>query len=132
MAALFTGAAAAGFGASYGAFAHSVLSAGLFFVVGTFQEQIRARELAIESGLWVVMPRLSMCFVVLCIANAGLPGTIGFYGEVFQLAAIGFFSPASLLPLFMALGLAAVRFIILPIQLFGGPLAYRRKIIYFY
>ena len=62
-------------------FGHAVVSAGLFGAVGLLQERSRSRHLLELSGLAAVLPLWSGALLLLLLANAGLPGTVGFVGE---------------------------------------------------
>lgn len=68
-------------GALFLNFSHAVVSAGLFGAVGLLQDRTRTRYLPELSGLQSVMPLWSGAFLLLLLANAGLPGTVGFVGE---------------------------------------------------
>lgn len=62
-------------------FGHAVVSAGLFAAVGVLQDRTRTRNLLELSGLDRVMPLWSGALLLLLLANAGMPGTVGFVGE---------------------------------------------------
>jgi NADH-quinone oxidoreductase subunit M len=62
-------------------FGHAVVSAGLFGAVGLLQDRSRSRHLLELSGLAAVLPLWSGALLLLLLANAGLPGTVGFVGE---------------------------------------------------
>jgi NADH-quinone oxidoreductase subunit M len=101
-------------------FGHAVVSAGLFAAVGVLQDRTRSRSLLELSGLDRSMPLWSLCLLLLLLANAGLPGTVGFLGEAgllwgcFQsFAAVGFLA----LP---AVGLMGLRNLLLYAQLCWG------------
>lgn len=62
-------------------FGHAVVSAGLFAAVGVLQDRSRTRNLLELSGLDRAMPLWSGALLLLLLANAGMPGTVGFVGE---------------------------------------------------
>eukprot|EP00732_Lithocolla_globosa_P006019 Lithocolla_globosa_v1_NODE_6678_length_1050_cov_1212.228141.p1 type:complete len:188 gc:universal NODE_6678_length_1050_cov_1212.228141:448-1011(+) len=69
------------------AIAHAVVSPGLFWCVGWIAETAGHRSVRLIRGLSVGSPLLAAFFVVLLLANAGLPGLIGFSGEILVVTA---------------------------------------------
>ena len=63
-------------------FSHAIISAGLFYAVGILQDRIKTRSIIEIAGLWTIMPKWSSCFGILLLANAGMPGTVGFIPEI--------------------------------------------------
>lgn len=68
-------------GAMFFSFSHGLISAGLFCAFGYLHDKIKTRNIMEISGLWVYMPRWSFFVFILLMANAGLPGTVGFIAE---------------------------------------------------
>ncbi len=66
---------------------HGFVSAGLFFTIGMLYERFHTRDMAQYGGLAKVMPVAATAFMILTMANVGLPGTSGFIGEFTALVA---------------------------------------------
>ena len=119
-------------GTLYLNFGHAVVSAGLFAAVGVLQDRTRTRSLLELSGLDRSMPLWSFCLLLLLLANAGMPGTVGFLGEAGMLwGCFQSFASVGLLAL-PAVGLMGLRNLLLYAQLcwgvapaFMGPLVLR-------
>ncbi len=79
-------------GAIFQMFAHGVISAGLFMLVGIIYIRTKTREIIDLGGLGHVMPRLMGFGLILAMAAVGLPLLIGFVGE-FLIFAGSFNSP---------------------------------------
>ncbi|GGQ33771.1 complex I subunit 4 family protein [Streptosporangium pseudovulgare] len=99
----------AGFnGALFGNIAHGLITALLFFVVGSIKERYGTAEIpSLGGGMLARLPRLGSVLTFAAVASLGLPGLAGFWGEVLSL--LGAFRPAAGLPrslylVFMALG----------------------------
>ncbi|MGV9597025.1 complex I subunit 4 family protein [Streptosporangium sandarakinum] len=99
----------AGFnGALFGNIAHGLITALLFFVVGSIKERYGTAEIpSLGGGMLTRLPRLGSVLTFAAVASLGLPGLAGFWGEVLSL--LGAFRPAAGLPrslylVFMALG----------------------------
>ena len=60
---------------------HGLVSAALFLIVGVVYDRIHTREIARYGGLVHRMPVYAAVFMVVALANVGLPGTSGFVGE---------------------------------------------------
>jgi NADH-quinone oxidoreductase subunit M len=70
-------------GAIFQMLSHGIVSAALFFLVGTVYERTHTRLLPeIGGGLAKQMPKLFYFWMFCCMANLGLPGLSGFVGEV--------------------------------------------------
>ena len=72
---------------------HGLISAALFLVVGVVYERTHTREILAFGGLVNRMPTYAMVFMVLTLANVGLPGTSGFIGEFLSLLGVFKVSP---------------------------------------
>jgi NADH-quinone oxidoreductase subunit M len=69
-------------GAIFQMISHGVVSAALFFLVGTIYERCHTRDLdEIGGGLAKQMPYLFYFWMLATMANLGLPGLSGFVGE---------------------------------------------------
>ncbi len=89
-------------GAIFQMVSHGLISAGLFLVVGVVYERTHTREILAFGGLVNRMPTYAMIFMVLTLANVGLPGTSGFIGEFLSL--LGVFKVSSIYAIFGAVG----------------------------
>ena len=59
---------------------HGLISAGLFFSIGVlYNRKILTEDL---NGIIHLMPTFAKLFMLFCLANIALPGTIGFVGEL--------------------------------------------------
>ena len=61
--------------------AHGIVSAGLFYVVGTIYERTSTRSILQLGGLARMMPRLAGFSLILVLSSIGLPLLISFPGE---------------------------------------------------
>ncbi len=66
---------------------HGLVSAALFVCVGVLYDRRHSREISAYGGALETMPAFGALFVFFALANAGLPGTSGFVGEVMVLLA---------------------------------------------
>ena len=66
---------------------HGLISAALFACVGILYERRHSREIADYGGVVESMPLFGALFVFFALANAGLPGTSGFVGELMVILA---------------------------------------------
>jgi proton-translocating NADH-quinone oxidoreductase chain M len=101
-------------------FGHAVVSAGLFAAVGALENRTRTRNLLELSGLDGVMPNWCLALLLLLLANAGFPGTVGFLGEAGLLWGCYqsfVWTPTLALP---AVGLMGLRCLLLYAQLAWG------------
>ena len=67
---------------------HGLVSAALFLVVGVIYDRVHTREIARYGGLVHRMPMYAAVFMVIALANVGLPGTSGFVGEFLVLVGV--------------------------------------------
>jgi NADH-quinone oxidoreductase subunit M len=74
-------------GAIFQMLSHGIISAGLFLCVGVIYDRMHTREIAAYGGLVQRMPIYAAFFMVLTLANVGLPGTSSFIGEFLTLLA---------------------------------------------
>ncbi len=89
-------------GAIFQMVSHGLISAALFLVVGVVYERTHTREIQAFGGLVNRMPNYAMVFMVLTLANVGLPGTSGFVGEFLSL--LGAFKVSPVYAIFGAVG----------------------------
>ena len=61
---------------------HGLISGALFLCIGVMYDRIHSREINDYGGVALAMPRFAGLMVFFALANAALPGTSGFVGEV--------------------------------------------------
>ncbi len=66
---------------------HGFISGALFLCVGVLYDRVHSREIADYGGVIHVMPWFGAFVVFFAMANAGLPGTSGFVGELMVILA---------------------------------------------
>ena len=69
-------------GAIFQMFAHGVMTALLFSLVGLVYERAHTRVIATMGGFGTVMPGVATFFTLACLSSLGLPGTAGFAAEL--------------------------------------------------
>lgn len=69
-------------GAVFLMFAHGVMTALAFSLIGFFYDQTHTRMLDDLGGMMKVMPFVGTCFVIASMASAGLPGFANFVSEL--------------------------------------------------
>lgn len=69
-------------GAVFLLISHCFISAGLFFAVGMLYEKTGSYEINALGGLINVLPKLTILFFLLILANVGVPLSSGFVGEL--------------------------------------------------
>ena len=74
-------------GAVFQMFSHGLVSGALFLCVGVVYDRLHTREISAYGGLVNRMPVYATVFMVMTMANVGLPGTSGFVGEFLTLSA---------------------------------------------
>ncbi|MBB6260146.1 NADH-quinone oxidoreductase subunit M [Paenochrobactrum gallinarii] len=72
-------------GAIFQMLSHGIVSGALFLGVGVIYDRMHTREIAAFGGLVNNMPKYAVAFLILTMANVGLPGTSGFIGEFLTL-----------------------------------------------
>ncbi|MBL1420276.1 MAG: NADH-quinone oxidoreductase subunit M [Alphaproteobacteria bacterium] len=75
-------------GAIFQMLSHGIVSSALFLCVGVIYDRMHTREISAYGGLVHRMPYYAFIFMIFTMANVGLPGTVGFIGEVLTLAAM--------------------------------------------
>jgi NADH-quinone oxidoreductase subunit M len=69
-------------GAVFLMFAHGIMTALAFALIGWFYDQTHTRMLDDLGGMMKVMPFVGTCFVIASMASAGLPGFANFVSEL--------------------------------------------------
>ncbi|QYM73009.1 NADH-quinone oxidoreductase subunit M [Pseudochrobactrum sp. Wa41.01b-1] len=72
-------------GALFQMLSHGIISGGLFLCVGVVYDRMHTRDISAYGGLVNNMPKYAVVFLILTMANVGLPGTSGFIGEFLTL-----------------------------------------------
>jgi len=72
-------------GAIFQMLSHGIVSGALFLCVGVIYDRMHTREISAFGGLVNNMPKYAVAFLILTMANVGLPGTSGFIGEFLTL-----------------------------------------------
>lgn len=67
-------------------FNHGVISGSLFLLVGVIYDRAHTRDLNSFGGLLSVMRNYGIIMIIASLANLGLPGLSGFWGEFWSLA----------------------------------------------
>jgi len=75
-------------GAVFTLFAHGIVSAALFFIVGFLYDRYGSRSLLFYGGLVRTMPILSTFSLLFFLGNMAFPLTIGFPGEYYMLVGL--------------------------------------------
>ncbi|MFK7901231.1 MAG: NADH-quinone oxidoreductase subunit M [Nitratireductor sp.] len=89
-------------GAIYQMLSHGLISGALFLCVGVVYDRMHTRDIAAYGGLVNRMPKYAVIFLILTMANVGLPGTSGFVGEFLVL--LGAFKENTWLAFFATTG----------------------------
>jgi NADH-quinone oxidoreductase subunit M len=66
---------------------HGFISGALFLCVGVLYDRMHSRQIADYGGVANTMPWFAFFMVLFAMANAGLPGTSGFVGELMVIVA---------------------------------------------
>ena len=90
-------------GAIFQSINHGFVSSALFSIIGVIYDRYKTRIIQYYSGLALVMPLFTLCFLFFSLANTGFPGTGNFIGEL--LIFIGSFKINIFLTLLSATGL---------------------------
>ena len=89
-------------GAIFQMLSHGLISGALFLCVGVVYDRMHTRDIDAYGGLVNNMPKYAVVFLILTMANVGLPGTSGFVGEFLTL--VGVFKVNTWVALFAATG----------------------------
>jgi len=60
---------------------HGITTGALFLLVGMIYERRHTRLISEFGGLAKVIPKFTVCFMIMTLSSIGLPGTNGFVGE---------------------------------------------------
>ena len=66
---------------------HGLISAALFFSIGSIYNRYQTKEIKFFGGLNSKLPKLSILFLIFTLGSIGFPGTSGFVGEFLTLLA---------------------------------------------
>jgi len=112
-------------GVVYLMFAHGIMAALSFALVGFVENQTKTRNLDELGGLLKCMPFIGTCFMMACLASAGVPGFANFVAEILVL--LGAWDQYPGLTVFAVFGLVITAIYMLKaIRLgFQGPLAFK-------
>ena len=69
-------------GALFQMVSHGLISGGLFLLVGFIYDRMHTREISAFGGVASQMPYYATAFMILTLGLVGLPGTMGFVGEI--------------------------------------------------
>jgi NADH-quinone oxidoreductase subunit M len=61
---------------------HGFVSGAMFLCIGVLYDRVHSRQIADYGGVANTMPKFAAFFMLFAMANAGLPGTSGFIGEI--------------------------------------------------
>ncbi len=67
---------------------HGVISAALFFSIGSIYNRYKTKRIDFFGGLNIKLPKFSVVFLIFTLGSIGLPGTSGFVGEYLTLLAV--------------------------------------------
>ena len=82
---------------------HGLISAALFFSIGSIYNRYNTKNIAFFSGLKTIMPKLAFFFLIFSLGSIGFPGTSGFVAEFLTLLAV--FSKSTIIAFFAAFGI---------------------------
>jgi NADH-quinone oxidoreductase subunit M len=69
-------------GAIFQMISHGLISSALFFCVGILYDRFKTRDIQHYGGMYDVLPRFAIVFLIFILGGIGLPGTMGFVGEI--------------------------------------------------
>jgi NADH-quinone oxidoreductase subunit M len=111
-------------GAVFQMFAHGVMTALLFALVGLVYERAHTRAIAEMGGFGARMPGIATFFTIACLSSLGLPGTAGFAAELMVfLGAWQGAHPWWAIPAILGAFVTAVYVLRASRTIFWGPLA---------
>ncbi len=67
---------------------HGIISAALFFSIGSIYNRYKTKKISFFGGLNSKLPNFSVLFLIFTLGSIGLPGTSGFVGEYLTLLAV--------------------------------------------
>jgi NADH-quinone oxidoreductase subunit M len=112
-------------GVVYVMFAHGIMAALIFALIGFVEDQTKTRDLDELGGLTKAMPFIGTCFIMAALASAGVPGFANFVSEVLVL--LGAWDQYHVLTILAVFGLVITAIYLMKAIRFGfqGPLAAR-------
>ncbi len=67
---------------------HGIISAALFFSIGSIYNRYKTKQINFFGGLNTIMPKFSILFLIFVLGSIGFPGTSGFVGEYLTLLSV--------------------------------------------
>ncbi len=81
---------------------HGLISAALFFSIGSVYNRYNTKDIGSFGGLINIMPKFAVFFLIFSLGSIGFPGSSGFVGEFLTLLAV--FSKNTLIACLASLG----------------------------
>ena len=102
---------------------HGIISAALFFSIGSIYNRYKTKRIDFFGGLNLKLPKFSVFFLIFSLGSIGLPGTSGFVGEYLSLLAV--YSKNTMVAVISTLGviLSASYMLLLYKRVFLGSLS---------
>ncbi len=102
---------------------HGIISAALFFSIGSIYNRYKTKKIDFFGGLNLKLPKFSVFFLIFSLGSIGLPGTSGFVGEYLSLLAV--YSKNTMVAVISTLGviLSASYMLLLYKRVFLGSLS---------
>ena len=82
---------------------HGLISAALFFSIGSIYNRYNTKDIGYFGGLISVMPKFAVFFLIFSLGSIGFPGSSGFIGEFLTLLAV--FSKNTLIACLASVGI---------------------------
>tara|TARA_B100000989_G_scaffold289924_1_gene262443 strand:- start:1930 stop:3408 length:1479 start_codon:yes stop_codon:yes gene_type:complete len=82
---------------------HGLISAALFFSIGSIYNRYNTKDIGFFGGLINIMPKFAVFFLIFSLGSIGFPGSSGFIGEFLTLLAV--FSKNTLVACLASLGI---------------------------
>tara|TARA_B100001027_G_scaffold214857_1_gene187768 strand:- start:54 stop:1532 length:1479 start_codon:yes stop_codon:yes gene_type:complete len=82
---------------------HGLISAALFFSIGSIYNRYNTKDIGFFGGLINIMPKFGVFFLIFSLGSIGFPGSSGFIGEFLTLLAV--FSKNTLVACLASLGI---------------------------
>ena len=82
---------------------HGLISAALFFSIGSIYNRYKTKDIGFFGGLINIMPKFAVFFLIFSLGSIGFPGSSGFIGEFLTLLAV--FSKNTLVACLASLGI---------------------------
>ena len=101
---------------------HGIISAALFFCIGSIYNRYKTKEINYFGGLSQKVPKMSVFFLIFTLGAIGFPGSSGFIGEFLTLMSA--YSRSTLVAFISSFGviLAATYMLLLYKKVFLGPI----------